>query len=86
MKKAKDNILGKHEEEFGKLNLYANELRREMPSSTIKLMTDPPEPGTDQRRFKRLYVCLGPLKEGFRDGCRPLLGLYGCHLRGPFGC
>lgn len=28
MKKAKDNILGKNEEEFGKVYLYANELKR----------------------------------------------------------
>ncbi|XP_074370703.1 uncharacterized protein LOC141711897 [Apium graveolens] len=85
MKKAKDNILGKHEEEFGKLYLYANELKRSMPLSTIKLMTDPPETGTNRRRFKRFYVCLEPLKEGFGEGCRPLIGLDGCHLRGPFG-
>ncbi|XP_074346689.1 uncharacterized protein LOC141685495 [Apium graveolens] len=56
-----------------------------MPLSTIKLMTDPPETGTDRRRFKRFYVCLEPLKEGFGEGCRPLIGLDGCHLRGPFG-
>lgn len=36
------------------------------------------------RRFKRLYCCLGPLKDGFRSGCKPLLGLDGCHLRGAF--
>lgn len=85
MKKAKDNIIGKHEKEFEKLYVYANQLKRKMPSSTVNLMTEALELGTDRRRFKRLYVCLGPLKEGFGDGCRPLLGFDGCHLRGPFG-
>ena len=40
---------------------------------------------TEGRRFRRFYVCLGPLKEGYMDGCRPLIGLDGCHLKGPFG-
>lgn len=30
-------------------------------------------------------MCLGPLKEGFINACRPLIGLDGCHLKGPFG-
>lgn len=37
-------ILGKHEKEFGKLNSYANELKKVMPTSTIKLMTEAPDP------------------------------------------
>ncbi|XP_074378346.1 uncharacterized protein LOC141719881 [Apium graveolens] len=85
MRKAKENIKGKHEEEFGKLYNYGNELKKAMPTSTIKLMTEPAEFGVEGRRFKRFYVCLGPLKAGFMDGCRRLLGLNGCHLKGPFG-
>lgn len=56
-----------------------------MPSSIVKLMTEPAEFGIEGRRFKRFYVCFGPLKEGFLHGCRPLIGLDGCHLKGPFG-
>ena len=36
-------------------------------------------------RFKRFNVCLAPLKEGFLDGCRPVISLDGCHLKGPLG-
>lgn len=32
-----------------------------------------------------MYVCLGLLKEGIMDGCRPFIGLDGCHLKGPLG-
>lgn len=53
-----------------------------MPTSTVKVMT---EHEADATRFKRLYVCLGPLKEGFIHYCRPLIGLDGCHLKGPYG-
>lgn len=36
-------------------------------------------------RFNRMYICLGPIKKGFMEGCRPLVGFDGCHLKGPFG-
>ncbi|XP_021849546.1 uncharacterized protein [Spinacia oleracea] len=31
-----------------------------------------------------MYICLQPCKEGFMGGCRPILGVDGCHLRGPY--
>ena len=33
--------------------------------------------------FERLYVCLAECKKGWKDGCRPLIGLDGCHVKGP---
>ncbi|XP_021866757.2 uncharacterized protein [Spinacia oleracea] len=32
--------------------------------------------------FQRLYVCFEALKVGFKNGCRPLIGVDGCHLKG----
>ncbi|XP_074322985.1 uncharacterized protein LOC141659942 [Apium graveolens] len=84
MRKAKEKILGNHEQEFKKLYSYGNELMKTMPDTTVKLMTEPAEAGVEGRRFKRFYVCLGPLKAGFLSGCRPLIGLDRCHLKGPF--
>ncbi|MBA0754736.1 hypothetical protein Gogos_021062 [Gossypium gossypioides] len=34
--------------------------------------------------FKRFYVCFEALKKGWKEGCRPIIGLYGCFLKGPF--
>ncbi|GMI83734.1 hypothetical protein HRI_002042700 [Hibiscus trionum] len=34
--------------------------------------------------FKRFYVCFDSLKKGWKEGCRPILGLDGCFLKGPF--
>ncbi|XP_074351911.1 uncharacterized protein LOC141691065 [Apium graveolens] len=84
LRKAKDAIIGKHEDGFKKLYQYANEVKKVMPTSIVKLMTEAAEFDFEGRRFKRFYVCLGPLKEGFLHGCRPLIGLDGCHLKGPF--
>ncbi|XP_071927647.1 uncharacterized protein [Coffea arabica] len=41
------------------------------------------EPGCNPR-FMRMYCCLGPLKKGFKDGCRPILCLDGCHIKGRY--
>ncbi|XP_024200609.1 uncharacterized protein LOC112203945 [Rosa chinensis] len=35
--------------------------------------------------FKRMYICFGALKQGFKVGCRPLLGLDGCDLKSAYG-
>nr|GFB57595.1 hypothetical protein [Tanacetum cinerariifolium] len=35
-------------------------------------------------KFKRVYVCLGPLKDGFKAAKRDLLGLDGCFLSGSY--
>ncbi|XP_021776004.1 uncharacterized protein LOC110739829 [Chenopodium quinoa] len=31
-----------------------------------------------------MYVCLQPLRSGFIKGCRPLIGVDGCHLKGAY--
>ncbi|GKV07426.1 hypothetical protein SLEP1_g19207 [Rubroshorea leprosula] len=35
--------------------------------------------------FERMYVCFNALKVGFLSGCRPIIGIDGCHLKGPIG-
>lgn len=34
--------------------------------------------------FQRLYICLDACKKGFLEGCRPIIGLDGCHLKGAY--
>ncbi|XP_021724314.1 uncharacterized protein LOC110691684 [Chenopodium quinoa] len=34
--------------------------------------------------FMRMLICLRPLRDGFAKGCRTLIGLDGCHLKGAF--
>ncbi|KAL0378335.1 UNVERIFIED_CONTAM: hypothetical protein Sradi_3139000 [Sesamum radiatum] len=35
--------------------------------------------------FSKFYVCFDALRRGFLSGCRPLIGVDGCHLKGPYG-
>jgi hypothetical protein len=34
--------------------------------------------------FHRLYFSLATMKKGFRAGCKPIIGLDGCFLKGPY--
>ncbi|KAL0447666.1 UNVERIFIED_CONTAM: hypothetical protein Slati_1894500 [Sesamum latifolium] len=36
-------------------------------------------------KFGKLYVCFEGLKLGFLAGCRKIIGVDGCHLKGPHG-
>ena len=79
-------INGTHAEQYSQIWKYAYELRRVLPETTVKILTENPEtPGVDGGRFMRLYVCLGPIKKAFSQHCRKIVGLDGCHLKGPFG-
>ena len=35
--------------------------------------------------FRRLYCCVAACKHDFVNGCRPIIGLDRCHLKGSFG-
>nr|GEY47714.1 hypothetical protein [Tanacetum cinerariifolium] len=41
-------------------------------------------PNETTSRFKRIYVCIGALKRGFKEGLRDLLGLDGCYIKGQY--
>ncbi|KAM5585145.1 hypothetical protein ABKV19_004510 [Rosa sericea] len=83
-KKAALSILERsHAEQYSRVKDYAAELRVD-PSTTVDIQCDYNNPG-QKPIFKRMYVCLGALKKGFKAGCRPLIGLDGCHLKSPYG-
>lgn len=48
-------------------------------------MTEDDDIMDGRKRFKRMYIVFWPIKKDFRNDCRPLIGLDGCHLNGPYG-
>ncbi|GJY46117.1 hypothetical protein Tco_0435180 [Tanacetum coccineum] len=59
------------------------ELKRCNPDTTVKIdVYGEEDPESPTRLFRRIYVCLGALKKGFREGGRELLGLDGAFMRG----
>nr|KAJ0208432.1 hypothetical protein LSAT_V11C500257980 [Lactuca sativa] len=55
------------------------------PDTTPKLhFESEPNPSATSRSFKRMYMCLGGMKKGFRAFLRDFLGFYGAFMKGPF--
>lgn len=81
--KAIAKIKGSHEEQYSGLGDYCEELKRSHLSTNTKVEFTPSQNGS-RPRFQRIYVCLGPLKEGLMRACRPLIGVDGCHVKGLF--
>ncbi|KAJ9560444.1 hypothetical protein OSB04_005604, partial [Centaurea solstitialis] len=64
---------------------YLQEVQRTNLNTTVKLEFEvEPNPESETRRFKRVYVCFGALKQGFKAGLRDFLGLDGAFMKGPF--
>ncbi|KAK8626531.1 hypothetical protein V6N13_134174 [Hibiscus sabdariffa] len=80
---ANQKIRGRLEDEFNKLFDYVYTLREADPNGTFDLFVQRPTPSASPI-FKRLYVCFGGLKEGFKKHCRSVLSLDGCYLKGDF--
>lgn len=79
-KRVKRKILreleGDYKEDYAKLWDYAEELRQTNPGTTVEVL-----PEEHSSMFGKFYVCFAALKQGWRTGCRPILGLDGCFLK-----
>ncbi|MBA0757838.1 hypothetical protein Gotri_020900 [Gossypium trilobum] len=82
-KMVKDKLAEIFVEEFSMLWDYADELRLQNPGNTIKMVVNRGTPKSPPH-FKRFYVCFEALKRGWKEGCRLILSLDGCFLKGPF--
>ncbi|CAM8972800.1 unnamed protein product [Rhodiola kirilowii] len=64
-------------EQFKLLRQYCGAVLKWCPGSTVLLKTD----GV---HFQRIYICLDACKRGFLKGCRPIISLDSCHLKGHY--
>ncbi|XP_027165709.1 uncharacterized protein LOC113765678 [Coffea eugenioides] len=80
--KAKLLIYGSYKQQYTKLWDYCEELLNCNPGSTIHMETTVDDI-SGKKRFQRIYICFEALKKEIKAGCRQLIGLDGCHLRGP---
>ncbi|KAI8546654.1 hypothetical protein RHMOL_Rhmol07G0136600 [Rhododendron molle] len=76
---------GSSAQQFSLLNSYAAEILKTNVGTIVKLKVKPVPGSESEVKFKRFYICWGALKKGFMEGCRPVIGLDGCHLKGPHG-
>ncbi|XP_071928031.1 uncharacterized protein [Coffea arabica] len=81
---AKAAIKGSASQQYIDVGRYAAELQKTHPDTTIDIKYSPRADPESNPRFMRFYCCLGPMKKGFREGCRPLIALDGCHTKGAY--
>nr|KAJ0185448.1 hypothetical protein LSAT_V11C900489180 [Lactuca sativa] len=82
---AKKLVQGDYKKQYDVLRDYILELQSTNPETTVKLEFDSePNLSATSRRFKRMYVCLGGMKKGFRACLRDFLGFDGAFMKGPF--
>ena len=70
--------------QYGKLRDYAEMIRLNNVGSRVILETEMKNENS-QPKFKRMYIRYNAQKVSFLGGCRPIIGLDGCHLKGRFG-
>ncbi|MFS7931778.1 putative transcription factor interactor and regulator CCHC(Zn) family [Helianthus anomalus] len=82
---ATQKVDGDYQMQYSLLRDYVDELMRSNPGTTVKLEVEKePNPASLTRQFKRIYICLGALKTGFKMCGRDILGLDGCFMKGPY--
>ena len=72
-------IEGKLSEHYGRVWDYAGELIRSNPGSTVKVGVDVNQ---DATYFQRMYICFKSIADGWKRGCRRVIGLDGSFLKG----
>jgi hypothetical protein len=83
-KKARESIYEKLDEQYHRLWDYCSMVRSTNVGSCLILMVERPMLEVPCR-FQRLYVSLAAMKNGFRAGCRPVVGVDACFLKGHYG-
>ena len=80
-KRAAENIQRNHKEQYKKIWDYCETLK-ETNVGTITLLDVERLCLDVAATFQRLYVCLAATRTSFKEGCRPLIGLDVCFLKG----
>ncbi|XP_050280848.1 uncharacterized protein LOC126721820 [Quercus robur] len=83
-RKAKDLINEDEQLQYGVFRDYAQMITTVDKRSKIILQTEMVVE-TSQPKFKKMYVRFNAQKVGFLGGCRPFIGLDGCHIKHRFG-
>ncbi|KAK9211410.1 hypothetical protein WN943_000786 [Citrus x changshan-huyou] len=82
--KARMEVFGDHLKGYQKLFEYAAAIHKADPGAICKVLCD----GVsipDKVLFQRFFVSFPAQRNAFLNGCRPFIGVDGCHLKGKYG-
>ncbi|XP_071918009.1 uncharacterized protein [Coffea arabica] len=83
-KHAQSEMFGDHKKQYARLRDYCATIMLKNPGSAAYVMTEV-VPASVNPIFQRMFVMFGAQKDGFISGCRPVIGLDACHLKGRLG-
>ena len=78
------NLKSDHAAAYAKIRVYGNVIRVMNPGSDVFVAINPDVVSVNPTFF-RFYLSFKACKIGFKNGCRPLIGVDGSHLTGQFG-
>lgn len=85
-KRAKKMVMqelnGSYKSQFGYLEAYAEALKRSNPGTKAEIELCKEGLKEGKRIFKRIFIMFHACKVGWKSGCRPIIGLDGCFLKG----
>ncbi|GJX48841.1 mutator type transposase [Tanacetum coccineum] len=83
--KVVDHVRGDFTLQYKQLRDYVMELQQSNPNTTVRIRVESETNHMKETRIlKRIYVCLGAAKEGFKACMRQFLGFDGTFMKGPF--
>ncbi|KAH0645037.1 hypothetical protein KY284_032921 [Solanum tuberosum] len=83
MKKTIALLDGNLKDQFAILWNYVHEIDKTNPGTSIYMKFTDNEMPNEPYRFQRVYLCFAACKEAFKIGCRRIVGVDGCWLKGP---
>jgi hypothetical protein len=81
---ATEIIEGDSDRQYALIRRYAAELKRVSQQNSATVGIERPQSSLPLR-FGSFYFCLEGCKKGFIHGCRPFIGVDGCHLKTKYG-
>ncbi|KAH9744160.1 SWIM-type domain-containing protein [Citrus sinensis] len=82
--KARVLVYGDHSKGYEKLFQYAAAIHQADPGAICKVLCDTAS-YPEKCLFQRFFVAFPAQKNAFLNGCRPFIGIDGCHLKGKYG-
>ncbi|KAL5745336.1 hypothetical protein ACOSP7_026482 [Xanthoceras sorbifolium] len=79
-KKVLHNIKADHINSYTRIENCENTILAMNPSKMVKIALD--RSIRVNPKFQRFYLSFSAMQTGFKQGCKPLIGVDGCHLTG----
>nr|KAJ0188756.1 hypothetical protein LSAT_V11C900480270 [Lactuca sativa] len=79
------HVQGDYASQYRLLRDYVLEVQARNPDTMVKIdVESEANPTVETRTFRRIYVCIGALKQGFAAGRKDFLGIDGAFVKGPY--